>query len=66
MKNDNITILNKNYELLLYIIPILTKFPRNHKFLLADRIENILLDTQELVINAYYSKEKLGYLSTVN
>jgi hypothetical protein len=42
MNKDNIKILNKNYDLLLYLIPILKKFPRDQKFLLSDRIENIL------------------------
>lgn len=55
---DNIKILNKNYDLLLYIIPILNKFPKSQKFLLSDRIENLLLAVQELILQAYYSKEK--------
>ncbi len=63
---DNIKILNKNYDLLLYLIPILNKFPRNQKFLLSDRIENSLLDNQELILKAYYSKQKLEYLNSVN
>lgn len=41
------TVLTKTYDLLLYLIPVLTKFPRNHKFLLGDRIENTVLDVLE-------------------
>ncbi len=62
----DISALTKIYSLLLWIIPILEKYPRTQKFLLADRIENLLLDIMELVINAVYSKEKKEHLKTAN
>lgn len=36
--------ITKLYEFLLWIIPKLEKFPRSQKFLIADRIETMLLD----------------------
>ena len=36
--------ITKLYDLLLWIIPKLEKFPRSQKFLIADRIETMLLD----------------------
>ncbi len=56
----------KLYDYLLWVIPKLGKFPRNQKFLIADRIENSLLDTLELLIEAAYSREKLPFLHKAN
>ena len=57
--------ITKLYDFLLWIIPKLEKFPRSQKFLIADRIETILLDVLELLIEAY-SKRKSGLLRTAN
>lgn len=62
----DISALTKIYALLLWLIPILEKFPRSQKFLLADRIENLLLDILELVISAVYSKNKKDTLKEAN
>jgi hypothetical protein len=51
---------------LLWLIPLLEKFPRSQKFLLGDRIENMLLDIMELVIQAIYTKNKSRYLREAN
>ncbi len=50
-------IITKTQDFLKYIIPQLEKFPRNQKFLLADRIENHLLNLLELFIKAFYSSK---------
>ena len=44
-EQDNI--LTKLHDLLLYVVPVLAKFPRDHKFTLGDRILLRLLDVQE-------------------
>jgi hypothetical protein len=59
-------ILTKTYDLLLYLIPQLSKFPRDQKFLLADRIETLLLDYLEAMVQAYYSKDKIFLLEQGN
>jgi len=46
------------YDFILWMIPKLEKFPRNQKFLLGDRMENLMLDILELLIEATYSREK--------
>ena len=58
--------ITKIYDYLLWIIPKLEKFPRNQKFLLADRIENTLLDILMLLIEAAYSKKKSSLLQNAN
>ena len=64
--NKNINALTKIYDLLLWIIPILEKFPRSQKFLLADRIETGFLDIQDLIIQAVYSSKKVNILMQAN
>ncbi len=50
-------ILQKNYDFLRYLVPILQGIPRNQKFLIADRIQNLVMDNQELFLEAYYSAQ---------
>lgn len=59
-------VVTKTYDLILWLLPKLAKFPRDQRFLLGDRIENTLLDCLELLIEATYSKEKAGILKNVN
>lgn len=43
------------YELLKFAIPLLNTFPKNQKFVLADRIQNHLSDCYEDLLRAYYA-----------
>ncbi|MBN1479307.1 diversity-generating retroelement protein Avd [candidate division KSB1 bacterium] len=52
-------ILTKTYDLLRYIIPQLAKFPREQKFILADRIETHILQILEDLVEAYYSERSV-------
>jgi len=61
---DNV--LTRMHDLLLYVVPLLAKFPRDQKFVLGDRIEVKLLEVQEHCIRAYYSREKHSHLSEAN
>jgi four helix bundle protein len=63
---DSVIVITKTYDLILYLIPQLAKLPRDQKFLLGDRIERILLDILDLLIEAQYSKEKLNRLIQTN
>ena len=51
--------ITKLYDFLLWIILKLEKFPRSQKFLIADRIEAVLLDVLDLLIEASYFKPGL-------
>ncbi len=44
----------------------MANFPKDQRFLLADRIEKILLDILEMLIEATYSGEKRNILIRVN
>ena len=59
-------VVERHYRLILWILPKIAKFPKDQRFLLADRIENIMLDILQLLIEAVYSKKKKDILKKVN
>lgn len=59
-------VVSKTYDLTLWMLPKLAKFPRDQRFLLGDRIENMLLDILEDLIDATYTKEKVNILKRTN
>ena len=52
----------------MYVIPLLGKYPKTHKFLLGDKIYGNLLEVLELLVQAYYASrvENKGPLNQVN
>jgi len=59
-------VVEKHYKLILWILPKIANFPKDQRFLLADRIERTLLDILEMLIEAVYSKRKREILIKVN
>lgn len=59
-------VVEKHYKLILWMLAKISKFPKDQRFLLADRIERILLDILEMLIEAVYSKQKREILIKVN
>lgn len=54
------------YQFLLWLLPLLEKFPRSQKFLLGDRLQNQALAVLDHLIEATYSKERSGHLRAAN
>ena len=59
-------VVEKHYQLILWMLPKIGKFPKDQRFLLADRIERILLDILEMLIAAVYSRNRREILIQVN
>ena len=59
-------VIEKHYDLVKWMIPKINQFPRDQRFLLADRIEKVLLDILELLLAAMYSAKRREYLLKVN
>jgi len=66
MPDNTPIIVTKVYDLLLWMLPKLAKFPKNERYLLGQRIENMLLDILEILIEASFTKEKLSLLRRAN
>jgi hypothetical protein len=59
-------IIQKTYDLIKWYVPILNRLPRDHKFMLGDRITTGLYDLLEGLIAARYAKNKLNQLEKLN
>ncbi|PSB02779.1 diversity-generating retroelement protein Avd [Merismopedia glauca] len=63
---SELPIVQKTYDLIKWYVPILNRLPRNHKFLLGDRIVTRLYDLLEGLIQARFSHNKLSRLEKLN
>lgn len=54
------------YQLLLWLVPTLDKFPRSQKFLLGDRLQTQALGVLDSLIAATFSRERAGHLRAAN
>jgi len=59
---SELAILEKIYELILWLYPTINKFPKSQRFVLGQRIENAALEILEKIIMARQSKSKLFHL----
>jgi hypothetical protein len=68
--NEKITnvmqVIPKTTDFILWLIQKINKFPRSQKFVLGDRIETLFLEILELLIEANYSHDKIGFLNEAN
>ena len=63
---QDLPIIQKTYDLIKWYVPILNRLPRDHRFLLGDRIITGLYDLLEALIKVRYQREKLTQLETLN
>ena len=63
---QEIPAVTKLYDIILWLLPQVEKFPRDCKFTIGDRIVNNLLDSLETLIEAVYTKERQHLLRKLN
>ena len=56
----------KLYDVIVWLLSRVEKFPRAQKFTLGDRIVNLALDTLELLIESTYTRQRLELLRCAN
>jgi len=56
----------KAYDVLLWLINHVGKFPRSHRFVLGDRIESRMLNVLESLVLAAYARDKREHLRQAN
>ena len=54
------------YQLELWLIPTIEKFPRSQRFLLGDRIQSTALDVLERLVEATYTRQRRPALQAAN
>ena len=63
---EDLPVIQKAYDLILWYVPILNRLPRDQKFALGDRIVSSLYDLHEGLILARYDKQRSARLETLN
>lgn len=63
---DEPLIITKAYDLILYLVPQVAKFPRQQRYTLGERLESMVLDFLSLLIEARYTRNKRSLLWEAN
>lgn len=59
---NDLILFQKIYDLILWLHPILNRFPKSQKFVLAQKIENCSLEILEKVVKINSAKTKSAFL----
>jgi four helix bundle protein len=59
---DDLIIFQKIYDFLLWLYPIVNKFPKSQRFVLGQQIENSVLEMIKVIIRANQVIDKKNYL----
>ena len=65
-KQEELVIITKTYDLILWSCNHTGRFPRQHRFVLGERMERSLYDLLETLIQAKYSRERTPLLNDAN
>ena len=65
-KAEEMIVITKTYDLILWSCHHTSKFPRNHRFVLGERIERNLYNLLETLIAAKYMKDRRRLLEDAN
>ena len=65
-KAEELTVITKTYDLILWCCNHTSRFPRNHRFVLGERIERNLYNLLETLIRAKYTKNRQRLLEEAN
>jgi hypothetical protein len=63
---EELTVITRTYDLILWSCNHTGKFPRNHRFVLGERIERNFYDLLETLIQAKYTKKRQPLLEKAN
>src|SRR3954452_11263173 len=63
---EELNVITRTYDLILWSCHHTGKFPRNHRFVLGERIERNLYDLLDLLIEAKYTRERQSLLRRGN
>ena len=65
-QQEELVIITKTYDLILWSCNHTSRFPRQHRFVLGERLERTLYDLLERLIQAKYSRERTPLLNDAN
>ncbi|MDD2647095.1 MAG: diversity-generating retroelement protein Avd [Patescibacteria group bacterium] len=59
---QSLPIFQKIYDLILWLHPVINKFPKSQRFVLGQQIENTILEVLKTIIQANAERNKTAYL----
>lgn len=65
-RNDELPITRAYYDLILWLTPKMSKFPREHRVTLGERMERLLCEILEKMVRAKLTRERREILASVN
>ena len=65
-KKEELVIITKTYDLILWSCNHTGRFPRQHRFVLGERLERTLYDLLETLIRAKYIRDRNDLLKAAN
>jgi len=63
---QDLIIFQKVYDLILWMYPLINKFPKKQRFVLGQQLENTLLDILKGIIQANQERDRLEILKQVS
>jgi hypothetical protein len=64
--HEELVVITKTYDLVLWSCHHISRFPRNHRFVLGERIERNLYDVLETLLRAKYTRLRQPLLEQAN
>ena len=65
-KNEELVVITKTYDLILWSCNHTSRFPRQHRFVLGESLERNLYDLLETLIQAKYTRDRKPLLDDAN
>jgi len=63
---ENLVIYQRVYDLMLYLFPIIDRFPKYEKFVLCTQVKNCIIDIARHIIKANKSRNKRALLYNID
>ena len=61
-----LSIYQKYYDLMLYSLPIIGRFPKDQRFILGQQIENQMIEIAKMIVHANKLRQKKGKLYEID
>jgi len=65
-KMEELVVITKTYDLILWSCSHTSRFPRQHRFVLGEKLERTLYDLLETLIQAKYTRDRKSLLDDAN
>ena len=65
-ESEPAVVVGRTYDLVLWLLPKVEKFPRSYRFSVGDRLVSFVLDLLLLLVEAAYSSDKLRSLDAAS